>query len=211
MSPSAADEMVRFNEAIDQALAESIITFSDRTRKTRDIFLAILGHDLRAPLATMAAGGALPSHPNMTRDQAAEVGTPVSRGRTRRPRIPPAGSTSRNGDLRGSFDSVHLHQLFTNLLVNVAQYGGEETPVKVIARAEADAVVMEVTNQGPVIPEVSFRAIFEPLVTWSLTRGAACRRARVSAWGSLLRARSPTRTVGRSACCRKKGAGRRSR
>jgi signal transduction histidine kinase len=50
-------ELVRFNEAIDQALAESVATYSEQAARTRDIFLAILGHDLRSPLAVMAMAG----------------------------------------------------------------------------------------------------------------------------------------------------------
>ena len=52
-----SDDMVRFNEAIDQALAESVVTYSEQAARTRDIFLAILGHDLRSPLAVMAMAG----------------------------------------------------------------------------------------------------------------------------------------------------------
>lgn len=55
-------EMIRFNEAIDQALAESIVTYSAKTDRTRDLFLAVLGHDLRAPLATVASIGSILSH-----------------------------------------------------------------------------------------------------------------------------------------------------
>ena len=47
-------EMTRFNEAIDQALAESIANYSDEVSRSRDTFLAILGHDLRTPLTAIA-------------------------------------------------------------------------------------------------------------------------------------------------------------
>jgi signal transduction histidine kinase len=53
-----AGDMMRFNEAIDQALAESVLTYSNKSAKTRDTFLAILGHDLRTPLATMSMAAA---------------------------------------------------------------------------------------------------------------------------------------------------------
>lgn len=43
-------DMIRFNEAIDEALAESTAAYAERVTRSRDIFLAILGHDLRAPL-----------------------------------------------------------------------------------------------------------------------------------------------------------------
>ncbi|MFK3796753.1 sensor histidine kinase [Pseudomonas sp. NPDC088444] len=43
-------DMIRFNEAIDEALAESTAAYAERVTRSRDIFLAILGHDLRAPI-----------------------------------------------------------------------------------------------------------------------------------------------------------------
>lgn len=52
-----ARDMVRFNETIDQALAESVLTYSEQGARTRDTFLAILGHDLRSPLATVSMAG----------------------------------------------------------------------------------------------------------------------------------------------------------
>ena len=47
-------QMTRFNESIDQALAESIANYSDEVSRSRDTFLAILGHDLRNPLSAIA-------------------------------------------------------------------------------------------------------------------------------------------------------------
>jgi signal transduction histidine kinase len=48
--PVAIEEIARFNEAIDQALAESVESYSTAVATSRDMFLAILGHDLRSPL-----------------------------------------------------------------------------------------------------------------------------------------------------------------
>src|SRR5690349_10813178 len=59
LSVDTIRDMIRFNEGIDQALAESIGTFLERSDQARDLFLAILGHDLRAPLATLTASGAI--------------------------------------------------------------------------------------------------------------------------------------------------------
>lgn len=58
-SEAVASDMVRFNETIDQALAESVLTYSEQGARTRDTFLAILGHDLRSPLATVTLCGDL--------------------------------------------------------------------------------------------------------------------------------------------------------
>lgn len=47
-------DMIRFNEAIDEALAESTCAYAEQVSRSRDIFLAILGHDLRAPLQAVS-------------------------------------------------------------------------------------------------------------------------------------------------------------
>lgn len=47
-----ADDTQRFNEAIDQALAESVARYSAMINHSQHLFLAILGHDLRNPLNT---------------------------------------------------------------------------------------------------------------------------------------------------------------
>lgn len=48
------EDVVRFNEAVDQAVAESLTAFMAEVAKTRDLFLGVLGHDLRGPLSTIA-------------------------------------------------------------------------------------------------------------------------------------------------------------
>ena len=48
------EDLTRFNEAIDQAIAESIARFNDEVDETKDRFLAILGHDLRTPIGAIS-------------------------------------------------------------------------------------------------------------------------------------------------------------
>lgn len=43
-------DLMRFNEAIDQATSESIIRFMHDLDRSKEMFVAILGHDLRTPL-----------------------------------------------------------------------------------------------------------------------------------------------------------------
>ena len=63
-APSAY-EMARFNESIDQALGEAVATYSAELAASRDMFLGILGHDLRTPLG--AIWGAIEILANTTR------------------------------------------------------------------------------------------------------------------------------------------------
>lgn len=46
------DDVTRFNEAVDQSVAESVARYSNMVTRSQHLFLAILGHDLRNPLAT---------------------------------------------------------------------------------------------------------------------------------------------------------------
>jgi signal transduction histidine kinase len=205
MSDDAADDMVRFNEAIDQALAESVVTYSARADHMRELFLAILGHDLRAPLSSMLMAGdmmaTLPLEPDKVRETGQRVrrgarmmskmvedligytrtqlgaGMPTMLARTDlreifRAAIEDAGAThpdtrfeiDGDADLSGQFDSVRLQQLFTNLLVNAAQYGTSATPVRIAARADEHQVMVTVTNDGAAIPADSLETIFSPLI-----------------------------------------------
>lgn len=57
-------DMVRFNEAIDQALTESIARFSAMLRDAQNVFLATLGHDVRNPLGAISMGSQVLLHDN---------------------------------------------------------------------------------------------------------------------------------------------------
>ena len=46
-------DLIRFNEAIDQSLAESVAEFNENVEDAKEMFLAILGHDLRNPLGAI--------------------------------------------------------------------------------------------------------------------------------------------------------------
>jgi signal transduction histidine kinase len=46
-------DISRFNEAIDQAIAESVVRHTDEIGQSKERFLAILGHDLRTPLSAI--------------------------------------------------------------------------------------------------------------------------------------------------------------
>ena len=70
-------QMTRFNEAIDQALSESIANYSDEVARSRDTFLAILGHDLRSPLSAIANSGLYLSAPGLL-----PAGGPLNAART---------------------------------------------------------------------------------------------------------------------------------
>lgn len=57
--PRDLEDLMRFNECIDQSLTHAVASFTKRLDQSRQMFLAILGHDLRNPLGavSMAARG----------------------------------------------------------------------------------------------------------------------------------------------------------
>jgi signal transduction histidine kinase len=59
---AAFQEMIRFNEAIDQVLAESVRHYAQRTERIRDLFSGVLAHDLRSPLGAILNSGAVLLH-----------------------------------------------------------------------------------------------------------------------------------------------------
>lgn len=79
VTEASANDMLRFNEAMDQAVAESTTRFTEQTSRARDTFLAILGHDLRTPLAAMAMAGDYLTSAAVGTKQTQEVGSRVKR------------------------------------------------------------------------------------------------------------------------------------
>lgn len=78
-SEAHVKDMMRFNEAIDQSLADAAVAYSDKLNETRDIFLAILGHDLRSPLAATATAGTYLTRPGAFDIRVQQVGIRVKR------------------------------------------------------------------------------------------------------------------------------------
>ena len=52
--PESSDEITRFNEAVDSAIAEVLLRYSKILGQFRDQSLAILGHDLRTPVTAIS-------------------------------------------------------------------------------------------------------------------------------------------------------------
>jgi signal transduction histidine kinase len=51
------NDLIRFDEAIDQAIAESVAEYTTLIDRSRNLFLGILGHDLRNPIGAASMAG----------------------------------------------------------------------------------------------------------------------------------------------------------
>jgi signal transduction histidine kinase len=54
---SDINDLTRFNEAVDQAIAESVAEYTRLINDSRNLFLGILGHDLRNPIGAASMAG----------------------------------------------------------------------------------------------------------------------------------------------------------
>lgn len=61
MEPKRADivDLTRFNESIDQVLAESVSHYTNKVNDSKDLLLGILSHDLRNPLGAISMSAQL--------------------------------------------------------------------------------------------------------------------------------------------------------
>jgi signal transduction histidine kinase len=53
------DDLTRFNESVDQSVSKAVASYTRRVDQSRDLFLAILSHDLRNPLNSIAMSAAM--------------------------------------------------------------------------------------------------------------------------------------------------------
>jgi hypothetical protein len=51
---TSLNDLIRFNEAIDQILTEGTVNYAQEIDRSRELFLSILGHDLRNPLSAIS-------------------------------------------------------------------------------------------------------------------------------------------------------------
>jgi signal transduction histidine kinase len=77
------EDLTRFNEAIDQSLAESIVRYTQDLDNSKEMFLAILGHDLRTPLGAVMMSSQFMLETGELPEPHLELATRISRSATR--------------------------------------------------------------------------------------------------------------------------------
>src|SRR3954464_11265969 len=79
---SDLDDITRFNESIDQSLTEAVRSYTQTVDKSRQMFLAILGHDLRNPLNSMMMSADALSLPGQLDAESSAVASQMSASAT---------------------------------------------------------------------------------------------------------------------------------
>jgi len=124
--------LTRFHEAMDQLLAASLIRYDLEFSRSRDMFLAILGHDLRSPLNSVMMAGAyiLRREGRLTQEELTETATGI------------AASSQR------------MKHLIQNLMEFAQLRMGEVvrlTRAPVDLKTIAEAIIREVSSDGAVL------------------------------------------------------------
>ena len=78
----ALDEVIRFNEGMDKVVAESVERYSREMGASRDMFLAVLGHDLRGPLSGINLSTRVLAQPELTDTARQRAATNIRRATT---------------------------------------------------------------------------------------------------------------------------------
>ncbi len=81
------EDLTRFNEAIDQALAESVAEFAENIENAKEMFLAILGHDLRSPLGAIYTSALFMSDIDETNEAQRHLASQIAEGAMRATRM----------------------------------------------------------------------------------------------------------------------------
>jgi signal transduction histidine kinase len=71
------EDLTRFNESIDQSLAEAVRSYTTHVDESREMFLATLGHDLRAPLNAIMLSAQTVARSGQLDAEQAEIATRI--------------------------------------------------------------------------------------------------------------------------------------
>ena len=71
-------ELTRFNEAMDQSLIEAVRSYSTRIEESRELFIATLGHDLRAPLSAVTLSAQVLAQSGQLDEEHTEIASRVT-------------------------------------------------------------------------------------------------------------------------------------
>lgn len=71
-------DLIRFNESIDQSLAEAVKSYTQQVDESRELFLATLGHDLRNPLNAIVVSSGLLAGSGQLDEEHTQIASQIS-------------------------------------------------------------------------------------------------------------------------------------
>ena len=70
-------DLTRFNESIDQELAESVSHYTQKVSYSKDLFMGILSHDLRSPLSAISMSAQLQLNAGTSKERQTVLATQI--------------------------------------------------------------------------------------------------------------------------------------
>jgi signal transduction histidine kinase len=146
-----------------QQLARELETKSENLR-LNELFLGVLGHDLRNPLTTVLTSA---EYLRQSDDpKIAKFGGWIHASGERMSRLIEdtldlVRMRVGGGNLSGIWDADRVAQVASNLIGNAARHGTAGSAITIDARGSDSAVVLTVANQGSIAPEL-LPCIFDP-------------------------------------------------
>ena len=181
-------DTLRFNEAVDQAVAESVAIFSAEVERWRSAQEAAVTDRAQAMLRNARHMAVLLD--SLLEYNRSELGMGMAIHRTEvnlaplcqdevdllRAALPDAQIVfDAWGDTSGHFDGVRVREALANLVFNAAQHGIGGTAVTVTVMGHDDGVQVSVENESEPIPAEVLQNLFEPVRRYSTAAGGAGR------------------------------------
>jgi signal transduction histidine kinase len=117
-------DLVRFNEAIDQVLAESVVRFAATVERESDLFTASIGHDLRNPLNSIVSSSELLSRsavlPDAERAAAKRIGNSALRMANMLAELQDFSRSRLDGLLRLSLEQARVADICREVIAEIA-------------------------------------------------------------------------------------------
>jgi signal transduction histidine kinase len=76
-------DLTRFNESIDQELAESVSLYTQKVSYSKDLFMGILSHELRSPLHVISMSAQLQLHAETSKERQNMLASQISESASR--------------------------------------------------------------------------------------------------------------------------------
>jgi signal transduction histidine kinase len=117
------EDLTRFNEAIDQSLAIAARGFTEKVARSREMFLAVLWHDLRNPLNAIRMGSSILDEQGELNEQDRRMVVQIRRSAEAMNRLISDLIDLSTGEIRGG---LPLHPALTDL-ADLSRQVAEET------------------------------------------------------------------------------------
>ncbi len=154
-------QLVRFNEAVDQVLAESVVQFAAAQEKEANLFTASIGHDLRNPLNSIVCSSELLTRsnglPDAERAAASRIGTSAHRMADMLSELQDFSRTRLGGSLNLSLEQADVAAICKDVINEIA--AAHPTRTLLFSESGDTAAVVDRSRMGQLISNLVGNAV----------------------------------------------------